>query len=70
LGSLNTSEVDAIWTPYLSAYSWVVYGVGGLSGLREVSSIVGVSLFPWLKEGLNADIVRLIVNSIEDGEDD
>lgn len=53
LGNLNTSEVDAIWTPYLSAYSWVVFGVGGLTDIHSIKSIVGVSLYPWLKEGVN-----------------
>lgn len=53
LGCLNTSEVNQTWSPYLAAYSWIIYGVGGLSNLQTIKNVVGVSLFPWLKEGVS-----------------
>ena len=31
---------------------------------------MGVSLFPWLKQGVNNQIVKIVTNSIEDDESD
>ena len=49
-----------MWSQYLFAYSWIVYNIGGLPSLENLRGIVGVSLFPWLKEGVNAQMVRII----------
>jgi hypothetical protein len=65
LNCIDTSQVDMIWTPYLSSYSCMVYDVGNLSNPSEIRSILGVSLFPWLKQGVCAELVKLTLNSIE-----
>ena len=70
LGSLNTSEVDAVWTPYLAAYSRTVLGVGSLGSTDQLHSIMGLSLYPWLKEGVNPHLVKLVTDSIDDESDD
>lgn len=70
LGSLDTSQVNQIWSPYLSSYSAMVYGIGSLCNPRDVKSIVGVSLFPWLKEGVTAELVKMIIDSIDEENED
>lgn len=54
-----------MWSAYLSAYSWVVYNIGGLCPPEKLRGIVGVSLFPWLKEGVNAQMVKIITQFVE-----
>ena len=66
LGGLNTSSVNELWSTYLSAYSWVVFNIGGLSDPQAVRGIVGVSLFPWLKEGINPALIKIIADSVDD----
>jgi hypothetical protein len=41
-----------------------------LGNINQVHSILGVSLFPWLKEGVSPHLVKLIVDSIEDEEEE
>jgi len=48
----------------------MIYGVGNLCHPTNLKSIIGVSLYPWLKDGLTPQIIKLIVNSIEDEEED
>lgn len=62
--------MDATWSSYLAAYSWVVFGIGGLNPPQTMRGIVGVSLFPWLKEGITPQLVKMIANSIDDEDDD
>jgi hypothetical protein len=62
---LNTTEVYPNWSPYLAAYSRIVYNVGGLADPQGIHGIVGVSLFPWLKEGISPQLVKLITDSID-----
>ena len=70
LSTFDTSQVTPSWSAYLSAYSLVVFNVGQLCPPENLSRIVGVSLFPWLQEGISIPLVKLITNSIEDEEDD
>lgn len=70
LGCLDTSQVNQIWSPYLSSYSAVVYGIGSLCNPQDVKSIVGVSLFPWLKEGVTPELVKMIIDSIDEENED
>jgi hypothetical protein len=44
----------------------MIYGVGNLFNPNDLKAIVGVSLYPWLKDGLTPQIIKLIVNSVED----
>ena len=70
LASLDTSQVPAVWSPYLKSYCALVYGVGELAHPQELRLITGVSLFPWLKHGVTPELVRLVVNSIENEEEE
>lgn len=64
-GRLDTSMVDAQWSPYLTGYSYFVYGIGELAPVRLLKPIVGVSLAPWLQQGITLDLLKLTLNSIE-----
>jgi hypothetical protein len=44
----------------------MLYGIGSMSDPQNLKSIIGVSLFPWLKSGITVELVKLIINSIED----
>ena len=60
-----------MWSAYLSAYSLVVFNIGSLANPRDIHEIVGVSLYPWLKEGVCPEMVKIIAGSVdEDDEDD
>ncbi len=48
----------------------MVYGVGALSDTHLIRNIVGLSVFPWLKQGVNADLIKLICDSVDDENDD
>ena len=67
---MNTQDVPAVWSPYLAAYSWIVYGVGALCDTHLIRNIVGLSVFPWLKQGINADLIKLICDSVDEENDD
>jgi len=49
----------------------VVFNIGSLANPRDIHEIVGVSLYPWLKEGVCPEMVKIIAGSVdEDDEDD
>jgi hypothetical protein len=43
----------------------VVYNVGSLANPSDLHEIVGVSLYPWLKEGVSPEMVKIIAASVD-----
>ncbi len=65
LVNLNTSNIDANWSMILQSYSFLVYGIGQVTEPKNLLKVTGVSMYPWLKEKMNVDIVKKTVSMIE-----
>lgn len=66
---LDTSQVGEIWLPYITGYTFLLYGVGALAPAAALRPITGVSLFPWLQGVPEPELVRLIVMACEAEEE-
>lgn len=70
LASLDTSEVDASWSPTLQSYLAMIYNIGQLAAtdvaIRSVPN--GVSLYPWIcginDPGLFALVIRKAIGRV------
>ena len=74
IGQLNTSLVDGIWAQYLQSYKAVVYGEGTVTSPQNLKTITGVSLYPWLFNFFDFNLVKVMLSQIhsedEEGNDD
>jgi hypothetical protein len=64
IGQLNTSLVDGIWAQYLQSYKAVVYGEGTVTSPQNLKTITGVSLYPWLFNFFDSNLVKVMLSQI------
>jgi len=44
----------------------MIYGIGSISNTSNLKSIIGISLYPWLNNGVNPDLVKIMIDTIEE----
>jgi hypothetical protein len=67
---LNTSLVDSIWAQYLESYKAIVYGSGTATNTQNLKIITGVSLYPWLVQCFDTQLVKIVLGQIQFKEED
>lgn len=65
IGKLDTSLVDGIWVQYLQSYKSIVYGEGAVTNPQNLKSITGVSLYPWLTNFFDVNLVKIVLSQIQ-----
>ena len=63
--NLNTSMVDGIWSQYLQTYTFLATGQGAITNSQGLKAITGVSLYPWIENCLDINIVKIVLSQIQ-----
>lgn len=70
LTSLDLGNLDQLWVNILQSYVYVCYQIGSVCDTGNIRVVPGLSLYPWLTERLGVEVVRMVIQQVQDDDSD